>query len=94
METGFRAAVEQDGEACRQLHSSQMQKTIRELNLDPGAHAAGFRERWTAAGVPIIQLDGRDVGRRQALDQLDELFAAQIFIFYMRLEPGGAGENV
>lgn len=83
MEIGFRPAIEQDFEACRRLYFSEMEETIRRLNLDPVAHASGFRERWIPAQVRIIQLAGKDVGWLQVVDGDEELFLAQIFI-----EPG------
>lgn len=80
MEITFRLAAEEDYEACRQLYFSQMEKTIRNLNLVPAAHAAGFRERWIASQVRIIQLDGHDVGWLQVIDRFRDLFLAQLFI--------------
>jgi GNAT superfamily N-acetyltransferase len=80
MEIEFRPAVGQDFEACRRLYLSQMADTIRQLNLDPVAHAAGFLEPWIPAQVRVLRLAGKDVGWLQVVDRDDEVFLAQIFI--------------
>ena len=80
MEIAFRPALEQDYEACRRLYFSQMEKTIRELDLDPVAHAAGFREQWIPSQVRIIQFGGQDVGWLQVIDRSEGLLLAQIFV--------------
>jgi ribosomal protein S18 acetylase RimI-like enzyme len=80
MEIEFRPAVGQDFEACRRLYLSQMADTIRQLNLDPVAHAAGFLEQWNPAQVRILQVAGKDVGWLQVIDGGEELFLSQIFI--------------
>lgn len=80
MEIVFEPAAERDYERCWRLYFSQMEKTLRELNLDPVAHEAGFRQKWVPAQVEVIRLVGRDVGWLQVVEGADELFLAQIFI--------------
>ncbi len=83
MEVDLRPATEQDLEACRRLYFTAMEPTLRELRIDPFAHAEGFREQWNPAEVRIIQFGGKDVGWLQLIDRGNELFLAQVFV-----EPG------
>jgi GNAT superfamily N-acetyltransferase len=76
----LRPAGAADFDYCRKLYFTEMESTIRELSLDMTAHAEGFRERWDAAQVRIITLDGADVGWLQSLMQDDAFFLGQLFV--------------
>jgi ribosomal protein S18 acetylase RimI-like enzyme len=57
-----------------------MENTIKELNLNMGAHAAGFRKSWDVTQVRIITLDGTDIGWLQSFVKDDALFLGQLFV--------------
>jgi ribosomal protein S18 acetylase RimI-like enzyme len=76
----FRSARPQDFDYCAQFYFAAMNETIRELNIDMTAHAAGFRQRWQPTQVLIITLDGDDIGWLQTTTQNDSLFVAQLFV--------------
>jgi ribosomal protein S18 acetylase RimI-like enzyme len=76
----LRPAHVEDFDFCARLYFSAMEQTIRQLNLDMAAHAAGLRERWDAMQVQIIRSDGADIGWVQSTTQDDALFLEQIFV--------------
>jgi GNAT superfamily N-acetyltransferase len=80
MQISFRPALPQDFDYCAKLYFGEMERAIKELNIDMVAHAAGFRQRWEPTQVRIIILDGNDIGWLQSMAQGDTLFLAQLFV--------------
>jgi ribosomal protein S18 acetylase RimI-like enzyme len=77
---GLRPATSDDFAYCAKLYFAAMDATIRALGLDIDKHAAGFRERWSAAETRIIMRDGADIGWLQAAEERDALFLKQLFV--------------
>ncbi len=76
----FRNAHPQDFNYCKNLYFAEMERTIRELNLDMNKHAANFRQQLELTEVRIITLDGADVGWLQTRTEAGALFLAQLFV--------------
>ena len=89
MPISFRRAEFTDYDFCAQIYFVEMERTIRELNLNVADHSAKFRGLWVAEEVRIITLDGADVGWVQTRTEPDALFLAQIF-----LEPSFQGRGI
>jgi ribosomal protein S18 acetylase RimI-like enzyme len=80
MQTILRPARPEDFHYCAALYFTEMERTIAELGVEKAEHAAGFRERWDAAQVRIITLDGRDIGWLQTMTRAGALFLGQLFV--------------
>jgi GNAT superfamily N-acetyltransferase len=80
MRIAVRPARAEDLDFCADLYFSEMDRTIRDLNLDLTKHAAGFRQRWHPQQVRIITLDGADIGWMQSRIESDALFLGQLFV--------------
>jgi GNAT superfamily N-acetyltransferase len=80
MRIAVRAARAEDFDFCADLYFSEMERTIRELNLDPGRQAANLRQRWDPQQVRIITRDGADIGWVQSVTEGDALFLGQLFV--------------
>jgi ribosomal protein S18 acetylase RimI-like enzyme len=80
MRIAVRPARAEDFDFCADLYFSEMDRIIRELNLDLAKHAANFRQRWDAQQVKIITLDGVDIGWVQSVVEGDALFLGQLFV--------------
>lgn len=80
MRIADRPARAEDFDFCSDLYFSEMDRTIRELNLDLAKQAAGLRQRWDTRQVRIITLDGTDIGWMQSMIEGDALFLGQLFV--------------
>ncbi len=80
MQIALRPARAGDFDYCAALYFAEMERIIRELNLDRTAQLAGLRERWHSTEVRIITLDGADIGWLQSMTQGDALFLGQLFV--------------
>jgi GNAT superfamily N-acetyltransferase len=80
MRIAVRAARAEDFDFCADLYFSEMDRTIRELNLDRAKQAANLRQRWDLQQVRIITLDGADIGWVQSMIEGDALFLGQLFV--------------
>src|SRR5215475_5406641 len=78
--TALRPARPEDFDSCARLYFEGVENTIKELNLNMDAHAAGFRKSWDVTQVRIITLDGTDIGWLQSFVKDDALFLAQLFV--------------
>ena len=76
----LRRASTQDFDYCANLYFAEMEKIIRELNLDWAAQMASFRQQWEATQVQIITFGGVDVGWLQSSAQDDVIFLGQLFV--------------
>ena len=80
MRVSLRPSLPTDYDYCARLYFEEMERTIRDLNLDMATHAERIRQLWTATEVRIITLDGADVGWLQTRPEADALFIAQLFV--------------
>jgi GNAT superfamily N-acetyltransferase len=80
MRIAVRLARAEDFDFCADLYFSEMDRTIRELNLDLAKQAANLRLRWDPQQVRIITLDGADIGWVQSMIERDALFLGQLFV--------------
>jgi ribosomal protein S18 acetylase RimI-like enzyme len=80
MRIAVRPACAEDFDFCADLYFSEMDRTIRELNLDFAKQAANLRQRWDPRQVGIITLDGADIGWVQSMTEHDALFLGQLFV--------------
>lgn len=80
MQIALRPALARDFEYCKRVYFTGMNRIIEELNLDRGAHAAGFQKDWVQAEVQIIALNGSDVGWLQSTTADDEVFLKQFYV--------------
>ena len=76
----LRPAVAEDFDYCANLYFAGIEWMFEELKLGRVAQVAGFRLRWEATQVQIIQLNAADVGWLQSMVEDDTLFLAQIFV--------------
>lgn len=76
----LRPAHAGDFDYCAALYFVEMESIIAELKLDRAAHFVGLRQRWEAAQVRMITLDGIDIGWLQSMAQDDALFLGQLFV--------------
>lgn len=76
----FRQARPQDFAYCERLYFAEMERTIRELNLDMVKHATRFRALWKPAEVRIIALGNANIGWLQTRIEGDALFLGQLFM--------------
>jgi GNAT superfamily N-acetyltransferase len=80
MRIAVRPARAEDFDFCADLYFSEMERTIRELNLDLAKQAANLRHRWDLQQVGIITLDGADIGCVQRVTEGDALCLGQLFV--------------
>jgi ribosomal protein S18 acetylase RimI-like enzyme len=80
MRIAVRPALADDFDFCADLYFGEMERTIRELNLDFAKQATNLRQRWDAQQVRIITLDGADIGWVQSMIEDDALFLGQLFV--------------
>jgi ribosomal protein S18 acetylase RimI-like enzyme len=76
----LRPAIAEDFDYCANLYFAGIEWILEELKLDRAAQVAGFRLRWEATEVRIIQFNGADIGWLQSRVEDDTLFLAQIFV--------------
>src|SRR5262245_3791699 len=76
----FRSARADDVGYCLKLYFSEMERTMRELNLDLARHEASFREQWEVTQVEIIAQGNSEIGWLQSRREGDALFLAQLFV--------------
>jgi ribosomal protein S18 acetylase RimI-like enzyme len=89
----LRPAHAGDFDYCASLYFAEMERIIRELNLDRAAHMANFRQRWDFTQVRMITFDGADIGWTQSMTQDDALFLGQLFV-EARFQRRGIGTQV
>jgi len=80
MQIVFRSARPEDFDYCAGLYFTEMEKTIRELNLSMAKQVDTFRRQWQVDQVRIITLDEADVGWLQSRIEGGALFIAQLFV--------------
>jgi ribosomal protein S18 acetylase RimI-like enzyme len=80
LQIALRVARIQDFDYCASLYFGELERIIRELNLDLTAEAVGLRQQWDPLQVRIITLDGTDVGWLQVTLRDDAFFLAQLFV--------------
>jgi ribosomal protein S18 acetylase RimI-like enzyme len=80
MRIAVRPAHTEDFDFCADLYFNEMDRTIRELNLDLAKQVANLRQRWDPLQVRIITLDGADIGWVQSMTEGDALFLGQLFV--------------
>ena len=78
--TTLRPARPEDFDYCARQYFEGMDAIIKDLNLDMDAQTAAFRQRWDAAEVRIVTLDGVDIGWLQSFVEDDALFLGQLFV--------------
>jgi GNAT superfamily N-acetyltransferase len=80
MRIAVRAARAEDFDFCADLYFKEMDRTIRELNLDLAKQATNLCQRWDVQQVRIITLDGADIGWVQSTIEGGALFLGQLFV--------------
>jgi GNAT superfamily N-acetyltransferase len=80
MRIAVRPARAKDFDFCAHLYFQEMDRIIRELNLDLAKQAANLRQRWDVQQVGIITLDGVDIGWVQSMVEGDAVFPGQLFV--------------
>ena len=80
LQTSLKPARPDDFDYCARLYFEGMEKIIKELKLNMDAQVASFRQQWDVAQVPIITLDGTDIGWLQSFVKDETLFLGQLFV--------------
>jgi ribosomal protein S18 acetylase RimI-like enzyme len=80
MTLSLRPAGAADFDYCARLYFAEMERIIRELNLDRNAQIASFRRQWQPNDVRIITRDGTDIGWLQSVTRDGTLFLGQLFV--------------